>query len=74
MTNRGANVNVGGHSFAPLPLTATNAQRLAQATVINTETTNNVTRFDDDVHKTLNQVARAGSGAADVIGKIGGGR
>jgi hypothetical protein len=57
VTNQSADVNVGGHSFAPLPPTATNAQRLAQATVINNETTNDVTTFDNDVNNTLTALA-----------------
>ncbi|MGQ0804299.1 MAG: hypothetical protein ACT4PI_10615 [Actinomycetota bacterium] len=60
VNNQGANVNVGGQSFAGLPPTANNAQRLAQATVINNETTNNVTTYDNDVANTLNQVATGG--------------
>lgn len=60
VNNQGANVNVGGQSFAGLPATASNAQRLAQATIINNETTNNVTTYDNDVANTLNQVATGG--------------
>jgi hypothetical protein len=63
VTSQGANVNVGGQSFAPLPPTATNAQRLAGATYIN-NTTNNVTTYDNDLNNTLNQVALGGDNVA----------
>ena len=65
VVNQGANVNVGGSSFTPLPPAATNAQRLAQATYIN-NTTNNVTTYDNDVNNTLNQFALGGDNVAVV--------